>query len=170
MRSDQSTLSPASDAAREIATLWWILFGISAIVVAVVVLLLLLAVLRARSRPAALAGEPAYTKWLIVGGGAIVPGIVLVVLFGLTIGAMPATSASKGPGRLQIEIVGKQWFWEVRYPERRVVTANEIHIPARTPVLFNVRTDDVIHSLWVPRLHRKLDLLPGTSFMLVFSI
>jgi cytochrome c oxidase subunit 2 len=51
----------------------------------------------------------------------------------------------------------------VRYPGTTAVTANEIHIPARTPVRVDVRTADVIHSFWVPRLNRTIDAMPGKT-------
>ena len=60
-------------------------------------------------------------------------------------------------------VIGHQWFWEVRYPGTAAVTANEIHIPARTPVRLEVRTVDVIHSFWLPELNRKIDLIPGRT-------
>jgi cytochrome c oxidase subunit 2 len=62
-----------------------------------------------------------------------------------------------------IFVIGHQWWWEVRYPGTTAVTANEIHIPVRTPVRVKVRSDDVIHSFWVPRLNRKIDVLPGRT-------
>ena len=57
-------------------------------------------------------------------------------------------------------MIGHQWWWEVRYPGTSAVTANEIHIPARTRVNVEVQTDDVIHSFWVPQLNKKIDTLP----------
>jgi cytochrome c oxidase subunit 2 len=62
---------------------------------------------------------------------------------------------------LTVEVVGNQWWWEVRYPGTPAVTANEIHIPARTRVNVVTKSDDVIHSFWVPQLNRKVDSLPG---------
>jgi cytochrome c oxidase subunit 2 len=59
-----------------------------------------------------------------------------------------------------VKVIGHQWWWEVRYPGTSAVTANEIHIPARTRVNVEVRTDDVIHSFWVPQLNRKVDMIP----------
>jgi cytochrome c oxidase subunit 2 len=53
------------------------------------------------------------------------------------------------------------WWWEVRYPEQDIVTANEIHIPAGEPVRLELASADVIHSFWVPRLNGKRDLIPG---------
>jgi cytochrome c oxidase subunit 2 len=64
---------------------------------------------------------------------------------------------------MTIQVVGHQWFWEVRYPGTTAVTANEIHIPTRTRVTAAVNTADVIHSFWVPELNRKIDLIPGQT-------
>jgi cytochrome c oxidase subunit 2 len=71
----------------------------------------------------------------------------------------PAASAT----RVTVQVTGHQWWWEIRYPGTRAVTANELHIPVRTPVRVEVRTADVIHSFWVPELNRKIDTIPGTT-------
>ena len=71
----------------------------------------------------------------------------------------PAATAT----RMTVDVIGHQWWWEVRYPGTTAVTANEIHIPARTPVRVDVQTDDVIHSFWVPRLNRTIDMIPGQT-------
>jgi cytochrome c oxidase subunit II len=66
---------------------------------------------------------------------------------------------------LLIKITGHQWWWEVTYqdpsPSKIVITANELHIPVGHPVKFNLDSQDVIHSFWVPNLHGKRDLIPG---------
>jgi cytochrome c oxidase subunit 2 len=62
-----------------------------------------------------------------------------------------------------VEVTGRQWWWEVRYPESGVVTANEIRIPAGRPVRLVVTSGDVIHSVWIPELHGKIDMIPGRS-------
>ena len=159
--SRQSTLEPESHAASRIDHLWWIMFVGSAIVFAVVLVLLLAAVLRGRARDRPLERDTAFATRLTVTAGAIVPLVVLVGLFVLTVRTLPATSAPRGPTALTVEVRGHQWFWEVRYPGHNAVTANEIHIPARTRVKVVVSTVDVAHSLWVPRLNRKIDMIPG---------
>ena len=60
-----------------------------------------------------------------------------------------------------IEVVGHQWWWEVRYPAEGITTANEMHMPVGRPVALQLTSADVIHSFWVPALGGKLDLLPG---------
>jgi cytochrome c oxidase subunit 2 len=66
-----------------------------------------------------------------------------------------------GSTALTVEVVGHQWWWEVRYPGTNAVTANEIHIPVGTRVLLIGRSADVIHSFWAPNLNRKIDIIPG---------
>ncbi len=102
---------------------------------------------------------------LVIGFGMVVPAIVLVVLFGISdLYVIRSTEAPKRSSTaLTVEVVGHQWFWEVRYPGTDAVTANEIHIPARTRVNLVARTADVIHSFWVPELNRKIDMIPGQS-------
>jgi len=97
-------------------------------------------------------------------GGVVIPLVILAVLFVLTLSTLPSVSAP-GPGDadLVVEVVGRQYWWEVRYPEQGVVTANEVHVPTGTPVELRVRARDVIHSLWVPRLNRKIDMVPGRT-------
>jgi cytochrome c oxidase subunit 2 len=133
----------------------------AAIVFGVVFVLLLAAVLRGRARGRPLERDTGFATGLTITAGAILPLVVLVALFVLTLRTLPATSAPRGPGTFTVEVRGHQWFWEVRYPGHAAVTANEIHIPARTRVRVVVSTVDVAHSLWVPRLNRKIDMIPG---------
>jgi cytochrome c oxidase subunit II len=64
-----------------------------------------------------------------------------------------------------VKITGSQWWWEIEYVDsassRRLVTANELHIPVGAPIRIELAARDVIHSFWVPRLHGKLDMVPG---------
>ncbi len=62
---------------------------------------------------------------------------------------------------MTVDVIGHQWWWEVRYPGSGAVTANEIHIPIDTRVNVVATTADVIHSFWVPQLARKIDKVPG---------
>lgn len=62
---------------------------------------------------------------------------------------------------MTINVTGQQWWWKFDYPEHGISVANEFAIPAGRPVKFNLRSADVQHSFWVPRLGGKMDLLPG---------
>jgi cytochrome c oxidase subunit II len=160
--SSQSTLSPHSDAAHSIDTLWWVMFVGAAIVFGVVTTLVLIAALKRRGAEEPSRDDPPLARRLVLWGGAIVPLAVLVGLFVLILHTVPSTSAAQASkGKLTIKVVGRQWFWDVLYPEQHFVTANEIHIPVGVPVRIEARTADVIHSFWVPALNRKIDMIPG---------
>jgi cytochrome c oxidase subunit 2 len=158
--SGQSVTNPATGPAREINTLWWSMFAGGMVVFGVVLGLLVLAFVRRRRSDAAAGDRVPYM--VILGGGLVAPIVLLAILFAFVIRVMPAVSApSPGSTRLTVAVIGHQWFWEVRYPGTGAVTGNEIHIPAGTPVNVVARTADVIHSFWVPRLNRKIDMIPG---------
>jgi cytochrome c oxidase subunit 2 len=162
--SSQSTLSPQSGPAHDIDVLWWVMFAGSAIVFAVVTALVLVAALRRRGREdlRSDARDPAFAQRLVLWGGALVPLLVLIGLFVLILDTIPSTSAARAKeGKLTIRVVGRQWYWDVYYPDQHFSTANEIHIPLGVPVRLEVRTADVIHSFWVPALNRKIDMIPG---------
>lgn len=67
----------------------------------------------------------------------------------------------------EIRITGQEWWWQIKYlnddPSQQFTTANELHLPTDRPVNIEVRTGDVMHSFWVPALHGKVDLIPGTT-------
>jgi cytochrome c oxidase subunit 2 len=73
-----------------------------------------------------------------------------------------STLARAQASSLEITVTGHDWWWEARYPNG-AVTANEIHVPAGQRVHINLRSADVIHSLWVPELAPKIDLIPGRA-------
>ncbi|MFN8556437.1 MAG: cytochrome c oxidase subunit II [Dehalococcoidia bacterium] len=163
-RAAPSTLDPHGPAASRIATLWWALLVTATAVVIVVTLLLLLALVRRRGgdlgtrlRP----GSDRFGHGLIVVAGLIVPGIVLIGVIVLTAHTLRAVGAPDAPGDVTVEVVGHDWWWEVRYPAEGVITANEIHIPAGRSILVKVTSVDVIHSFWAPQLHGKIDAIPG---------
>jgi cytochrome c oxidase subunit II len=165
----QSSVAPQSRQARDIASLFWWMMGGAWIGLAVVVGLLVVAwTRRAWSGVAAGPHSKAAERrawWVVIGAGMVVPIAVLAVLFVISdIFVIRTTQApAAGATRLTVIVTGQQWWWEIRYPGTRAVTANELHIPARTPVRVEVRTADVIHSFWVPELNRKIDAIPGRT-------
>ncbi len=64
---------------------------------------------------------------------------------------------------LEINVTGYQWWWAFDYPDLDITTANELVIPKDTTVKLNLRTVDVIHSFWLPKLAGKVDLMPGRA-------
>jgi cytochrome c oxidase subunit 2 len=160
----QSALNPQSDPSRQIATLWWWMLAVAGTILGGSLFLLGIGWLR-RNRP----GVPLLGKndkpvnAAVIFFGIAVPLVVNVALFVVAnfVVARATEAPARGTTPLTIRVVGHQWFWEVRYPGRTAVTANEIHIPVGTRVNVVATTDDVIHSFWVPQLNRKIDMIPG---------
>ena len=150
-------------------SLGWFLVIVSCAVVLIVTSLVLAAWTRSRGRhtrdDAVFAGSSGL-PW-IAWGGVVIPSIVLVAAFLFTIGTLDAVAAPERAPAATIQIIGHQWWWEVRYegagPAQGVVTANEIHVPVGEPVRLELSTSDVIHSFWVPELAGKTDLIPGQT-------
>ena len=61
---------------------------------------------------------------------------------------------------LRVEAIGHQWWFEFRYPDLEIVTANELYIPINRPINIKLQSEDVIHSFWIPKLGGKLDMVP----------
>ena len=73
------------------------------------------------------------------------------------------TQAPPPKGSLKVEVIAHQWWWEFRYPEYGIATANEVHVQRGRPVHFEMTSADVIHSFWIPRLGGKRDVVPGRT-------
>lgn len=160
----QSIVAPRSGQTKLIALLWWWMLGAAAVVFAGAVALLALAYLRRRTEGLPLFGRnERVAGGMVIVFGILVPLLVLLALFGASdIYAIRFSQApAAGSTRLTVQIVGRQWWWQIRYPGTGAVTANEAHIPVGERVQVVATTADVIHSLWVPRLARKIDMVPG---------
>jgi cytochrome c oxidase subunit 2 len=160
----QSALAPRSREASEIATLWWWMLVVASVVFAGAVGLIGIAWLRRRRAGMPVVdGGPRLNLRLVVLFGIVIPACVNVAVFVVANFVVLRDTAAPAAATTQmtVQVVGHQWFWEVRYPGTGVVTANEIHIPVRTRVNVVATTDDVIHSFWVPQLNRKIDMIPG---------
>jgi cytochrome c oxidase subunit 2 len=173
----QSALDVASPEAAQIRDLWWLFFWISAAVFVLVLAATLLAVFHRRpTPPAALSpladagAEPALARNVGVAVGA-----TLVILLGLLIASVRTghALAAVPDNPLKIRIVGQRWWWQIEYvdpvPSKLLTTANELHVPVGRDVLLELTSRDVIHSLWIPGLQGKRDLIPGRVTTLHFK-
>jgi len=107
-------------------------------------------------------------RW-IVAGGVVLPVVVLSVLGVATVQATADLRVTH-PGEVRVEVVGKRWWWDVRYPGEGVVTANEVHVPVGRPLEIGLDSDNVTHSFWLPDLAGKVDLIPGQHNTLRFTV
>jgi cytochrome c oxidase subunit 2 len=162
-----------SSASGDIETLFWWMLLAATLVFAGAVGFMLLAYLRRRREGLPVLGDSEGAgRGVVVLFGILIPAVVLIGVFTVANFAVAAHTDAPTPRqtRLTVQVVGRQWWWEIRYPERKqAITANELHIPVRTPVQVVVRTADVIHSFWVPELNRKIDLVPGRTNRVEFN-
>ena len=161
-----SPLDPHSPASEHIATLWWWMLVVAGLVFLGAVAMLVLGWLRRDKPGLPLLGESERANTaLVVAFGMAIPIVILVALFVVSdLVLMQETDAPQaGETTMSLTVVGHQWWWEVRYGGSDAVTANEIHIPARTHIDLVARSADVIHSFWVPELNRKIDMIPGQA-------
>lgn len=158
----QSVLDPHGPAASAIAGIGWLLFIGGGLIFVVVIALATWAWLAPVKRRAWLAREQ-----LITVGGIAIPTVVLSVLlvYTLAVGNPFAATGADGTRALSIEVIGHQWWWRVRYlgddGKLDFETANEIRIPVGHRVELLLSSDDVLHSVWIPGLAGKLDMIPG---------
>lgn len=155
--SNHSTLHPFGPDAGRITALSWFMISLASLITIFVFGLLLIGLFRDGSR----ARPETAMRW-VIGGGVVMPAIVLLTLAGLTIFTLNRHQ-QQDPGPLKLEVIGHQYWWEVRYPGTDAVTANEVHIPVGRDVEITLRSDDVIHSFWVPSLAGKTDMIPGRT-------
>jgi cytochrome c oxidase subunit 2 len=160
----QSILSTKSPQAHNIMLLWWWMFGVATIVFLGAVAMLLVGWFKRGVPGLPFVGEREnLTEGAVLLFGIGIPIVVLIALFAVSDVYLVKQTSSPNPRTtpVTIHVVGEQWWWQVRYPGTGVITANEIHIPARTRVNLIATTADVIHSFWVPALNRKIDTIPG---------
>ena len=157
----QSALSPQGAEAAGILDLTQVLVLGGGLILLLVVVLTALALRAPRPRWA--------RNSFVIAGGIAFPAVVLSALMVYAL-AKETRLALVGRPDVAIELVGHQWWWQVRYlradGELDFTTANEIRIPAQATVELRLASADVLHSFWVPALAGKLDLIPGRENVL----
>jgi cytochrome c oxidase subunit II len=164
-------LDPQGPVSEAMADLWWLMLGLGLVVFVAVVVVLGLGLFRRRrgsEPPADRQRRDSFGRWFVV-AGVVAPLVILVVVFGATVRAMRFVPTGAPPEALVIEVVGHQFWWEVRYPDRGVTVRDELHLPVGRPVNLQLSSSDVIHSFWVPELAGKIDMLPDHPNTLVLQ-
>ncbi len=154
--SGQSALNPFGEGAASIAKLWWFMLVLGAIVFSIVIVMFAVSLATSRTERSE-ASRRREVRFVIIAGIVIPLGVLVVLLF-------PTFSTTArfdtGKDELEIVIIGNQYWWRVEYPSLGVTTANELALPVGRRVGLRMRSSDVIHSLWIPNLHGKMDVLP----------
>jgi cytochrome c oxidase subunit II len=175
-----SICSPASPNAQSIVNLGILGCAVTVLIFIVVEGVLFYTIWRFRQTPGDPAAEPAqvYGSQPVEIAWTAAPAMVVLFLVLVTTRTLWETvsvppSPHPGDGALFVTVVGRQWWWEYNYEsydgrKLNFTTANELHIPVSgegtpRPVYLALKSADVCHSYWVPRLAGKVDLIPGRT-------
>lgn len=164
-----TTLDPHSDFGREIDFLWDRLLLLGTIVFVLVEAALVYVVFRYRRRENQPTPPQTHGSTKLEIAWTLIPAVILVFIAVPTVKTIFITQAQAAPGSLNIDVTGHQWWWEFRYPEYGVTTANEIYLPVGRTVNFRLRSADVIHSFWTPQLGGKRDVVTNRTNYLWYT-
>jgi cytochrome c oxidase subunit II len=167
--SPTNIFAPASTPADEIFKLSLLVLAVTAAIFIVVFSMLVYASIKFRERRGDDGREPSqiYGSTQVELAWTVIPVVIVAVLFiTATRVIVSVQGASRPPGAIEVTVIGHQYWWEFRYPDRKVVAANELHIPVSdpahpTPTFLSLYSADTDHSFWVPRLAGKTDLIPN---------
>jgi cytochrome c oxidase subunit 2 len=153
----------------QIKALFDFILIMATIIFVVVEGLLVFAVLRFRNRPPETAVQTHGNTRLEI-AWTTAPAIILAVLLGFTLKTMGDVKAlPTGSNVLNVKAIGHQWWWEFRYPDFNIITANELVVPLGAVVNVEVESVDVEHGFWAPELFGKVDAIPGYTTRVKFT-
>jgi cytochrome c oxidase subunit 2 len=166
-----SIFAPVSTPAAMGVDLEKVVLTLSAIVFLVVGGLIVYNIVRFRAPAGEPAAEPpqVYGSVQVEAAWTVVPLVIVFVLVLATARVIHEVQAApQPPNAVEVTVVGRQWWWEIRYPKLGIVTANELHVPVsdsltHRPTFLTLESADVAHSFWIPRLAGKTDLIPNRT-------
>jgi cytochrome c oxidase subunit 2 len=156
----QTTLLPRGDFGRLVDDLFrtTVFWGI--VVFVLVEGALVFAIFKFRGRPDDPEPRQTHGSTLLEIAWTIIPALILAIIAVPTVKTIFKTSDYATGDVVQIEVIGHQWWWEFRYPDLGIVTANEMNFPVGKTVNLRMTTADVVHSFWVPQFAGKRDVFP----------
>ena len=108
--------------------------------------------------PAIRTHGPATVIWV---GLSSVLCLFLLIWGFVEVQATAASATSADP--LVVNVTGQQWVWTFSYPQEGNLESDQLYLPVDRPVVFHVKSDDVIHSFWVVQMGIKVDANPGVT-------
>lgn len=156
------SLDPRGPFARRIDDLFWPVFWIAVVIFFLVQGAILVAVFLFRDREGRKEAKQLHGSPKLEILWTVIPALILAGV------AVPTTAAvfdltECDPAAMEIEVIGHQWWFEYRYPDAGVTTANVMVIPAGEEVCAVMTSDDVLHNFWIPQLNGKRYLVPGQT-------
>jgi cytochrome c oxidase subunit 2 len=165
---EPSSLSPASVEMDRTLWLYDLIFWLAVIVFVVVEGMLFWTIFRFRNRPPEGAVQTHGNTKLEI-AWTIAPAVVLAVIMGYTLQVMAEIRGPVTGQTLRVTAIGRQFWWEFRYPDQTVVTASEMVVPYGVAVEVELQSMDVEHGFWAPELFGKVDAIPGYTTRLRFT-
>ena len=154
---------------REVGTLFSILIWLGTAVFIFVEGILLYAIFRYRRRSENDRPEHVHGNTTLEILWTAIPALILAFIAVPTVRTIFKTQAKAKADALQVEVIGHQWWWEFRYPQYKITTANELYLPLGRTVNFTLTTQDVLHSFWIPQMGGKRDLIANHPNYLWFT-
>ncbi|MCC6927826.1 MAG: cytochrome c oxidase subunit II [Gemmatimonadaceae bacterium] len=164
-----STFLPTTENNREVTALWNRMMFWGTAVFVIVETILIFTIIKYRRRAGGPEPRHVHGNTLMEITWTLAPALILVLIAVPTVRTIFKTQAAAPENSLQVEVIGHQWWWEFRYPEYGITTANELYLPHGRPVNFALRTVDVLHSFWIPALAGKRDLISNKTNYLWFT-
>lgn len=164
-----STFNHTTDFNTAIDGLWDKLLFWGTLVFIGVEVALVYVIVKFRRRPNSADPKPVHGNTMLEILWTAIPAVILVLIAIPNVRTIFATQAKAAPDALQVEVIGHQWWWEFRYPEYGISTANELYLPKGRTVNFALTTKDVLHSFWIPQLGGKRDLITNRTNYLWFT-
>lgn len=165
----QTTLLPRGDFARIADDLLDTTVKWAVLVFVLVEGVLIYAIFRFRGKPGDPEPHQTHGNTTVEIIWTVIPALILAAIAVPTVRAIFQTNATPAKDALTIEVVGHQWWWEFRYPEYNLTTANEIHVPVGRTVSLRMGSTDVLHSFWVPQFAAKRDVFANRETRMWFK-
>ncbi len=164
-----STFTNHTEFNRDLRSIWDRMMVLGTGVFILVEGILVWTMVRYRRRPGGPEPKPIHGNAALEITWTLAPALILFFIAVPTVRAIWKYEAPAPADALQVEVTGHQWWWEFRYPQYNVVTANELYLVAGRPVAFTLRSADVIHSFWIPQLGGKRDAVSNRVNHLWFT-
>lgn len=168
----QSTLDPKGKVARDDFHIFNAFFWVAAVIGVLVIAGVVFAAIRFRERPGNENPVQVHGNTTLEISWTIAPALILMVMAVFTV-KLIWQQVEHPKNAVEITVTGKQWWWEFQYTnvdaKHQVITANELHIPQGRPVFLTLKSDNVIHSFWMPPLTGKRDVVPGRYNHIAFE-
>jgi len=155
-----SVFHSESPQAGAISDLFILVLMVCLVIFFIVSAMVVLSLIRYRHKDGQSDPKPSHGNWKLETAWTVIPFMVLIWLLTLTAQGMKQSNPPTDQ-KPDLLVISHQWWWEARYLNSGVITANEIHIPVGVKWLLTLESADVIHDFWVPRLAPKIDIVPG---------